>query len=1202
MKIVVPASLIYNKDPLPNKPIVITPYQVMPIVTPTPSPGPGSGPSPSPIPSTPIPLADQFHMGMHFHRLYNNGGESATPSTQPSFRYSVFRDWDCEGLHDAVVWASDGSINEALIRQVYEGHKSNGAKVLKCFGTVPTWASKRPEEANSSYPDWPGAKSGPRDLIEYKDYVKRFVTIFRDYLWGVEGWNEPYPDSAFPTSGSGSKSITIMSPADVGVMSLHSANHTGNITFGGEATLVARHNATPQQWHTLAIYWNFTYADPFPGYNVQIDDAAVQLYKDGVLLADNWEVGIPVGQKYTWEISQVGGAITVKLNGAVVITYTDATPITSGIVRFQALESTVMLDNLTGAIVQDFESFATGTYADGSVFGPITLADFPAGGECKIVGESGATPDWPQFTTMTPTELADTQKMLYLATKEVDPSMPVFSPAQAYVTGMNDLLAATTSDGEPITQFFDVVGWHPYNRDADGTTSANNTLLTEIGEVRAIMTSAGIGTRPLASTEHGWLGGGKEGGAAFRALTDAQRGQVLYDTAKVAHDNNLIAIIYYSYETDLIGTPMTVQPVAAKLDEAFVKFNTGFSIGGETPAPAPTPTPTPSPIPGFNAYVTQAPSDGATITGVVRISIAGENIQNAELLPEFGYLPQYAFFTLAADRKSAYCDFDTATVSDRTAKFRVAAWNSPPNGNGDEITVFTRSWTIDNVAGEEPGTGGGVSPSSIVVDMYGDSTMFGWDGATDAQAVNPIPKQLGDAFPGMTVRNEGVNSTDTTQLLNGTDGKHPAWTTQMTNSNATHVICNHGINDWIDEGVYVQNLRTLHNEAKAKGKQFIFYTPNPVKLSLQGGGDDGNIWIDNRAQNMRDLATELGAPLIDVHKFWKDWLAADATRTVEMIVPDGLHPTQARYDQVFPFVQERFVAITGVANGGTTNPNPNPTPVPPTSDIQMAGPVSTNYQMTFVDDFDGTTLSNKWGRGYWFQERATPPGTLRIANGELQMCAMPDSMFTGANDAGYCIIGTDPDTVSPGFMQKYGVFQIECKLPAGKGYWPSFWLYAHPGNNRPEVDVFETYAGGDSGEGGWTLAGTPPKPKRGDISIHPLMDPGGYQAPSFNKNMFTEFDGSAAFHKYTFEWDAGFMKFYMDGVLKQTANDPAMMAWMNQFAMFLYVGLGINYGTAGGPSTDQAVSPTGFGSDPANPNIGTFRVRHVAVWQHKKYL
>jgi hypothetical protein len=296
-------------------------------------------------------------------------------SEPPKFGYSLLRDWDISGLHDAVVWRPDGSIDFDAIERVYEGHAKHGAKVIKTFGTVPTWASKRPDEPNKQYPGWPGAKSGPRDLDEYEDYVYRFISRMRPHLWAVEGWNEPY--------------------------------------------------------------------------------------------------------------------------------------------------------------------------------------------SCPGDGKT-------EFTTMTPTELADAQKRLYRAAKHVDPKLPVISPAQAYVCGVPTVLNARTSQGEPISDFFDIFAWHAYNRSARG--DAGPSYAQEVMEVRRHMAQAGV-KKPLADTEHGWLQAPKEGGKAFEDMTDDQKARVLYDTAQLARSLGLVTIVWYAYDNSMIGKPMTSTEISDTLQRMYVTLN-----------------------------------------------------------------------------------------------------------------------------------------------------------------------------------------------------------------------------------------------------------------------------------------------------------------------------------------------------------------------------------------------------------------------------------------------------------------------------------------------------------------------------------------------------------------------------------------------------------------------------------------------------
>jgi hypothetical protein len=322
------------------------------------------------------PAGSVFKVGMHAHRLYNGGDWSGGESPEPQFKYGVIRDWDISHLHDAAIWKSDGSINFALVDQVYEQHAKHGAKVLKTFGSVPTWASKRPEEPNKQYPNWPGSKSGPRDLEEYEDYVYRFVKHEKDMLWAVEGWNEPY----------------------------------------------------------------------------------------------------------------------------------------------------------------------------------------------------ACTPERSEFTTMTPTELADVQKRVYRATKRVSKNILVFSPPQAYVCGIPIILNARTSEGEPMSKFFDALAWHAYNRSARG--NAGPSYAAEVGEVRRYLAQAGLHDMPIADTEHGWLTAPKEGGREFYAMSDEEKGQVLQDTAQLAKSLGVLTVGWYGYDNDMVGKPMASLELSRRFHRMYGEFNT----------------------------------------------------------------------------------------------------------------------------------------------------------------------------------------------------------------------------------------------------------------------------------------------------------------------------------------------------------------------------------------------------------------------------------------------------------------------------------------------------------------------------------------------------------------------------------------------------------------------------------------------------
>lgn len=139
------------------------------------------------------------------------------------------------------------------------------------------------------------------------------------------------------------------------------------------------------------------------------------------------------------------------------------------------------------------------------------------------------------------------------------------------------------------------------------------------------------------------------------------------------------------------------------------------------------------------------------------------------------------------------------------------------------------------------------------VQFFGDSTQV--------QAF----EYLRDHFPGSTLR--AVGGTRSDMLLGGTDGLNRPWPASVA---APVVVINHGMNDarpWakVPLETYRANLRRL---AKASAL-VVFETPNP---STYPGRDTAPY-----AQAMREVAAEVGAPVIDVHACFQtlpEWRAA----------------------------------------------------------------------------------------------------------------------------------------------------------------------------------------------------------------------------------------------------------------------------------------------------------------------------------------
>jgi lysophospholipase L1-like esterase len=190
-----------------------------------------------------------------------------------------------------------------------------------------------------------------------------------------------------------------------------------------------------------------------------------------------------------------------------------------------------------------------------------------------------------------------------------------------------------------------------------------------------------------------------------------------------------------------------------------------------------------------------------------------------------------------------------------------------------------------------------------IVEYYGDSTVWGYKSGAGGQVAVPAPRAFSDALgrPQTEVRNEGVSGSTACDLLNGSDGKHPAWERQMAASRASHVVINYGINDqWkLDLGGYKSCLRSLATIARKHGKRMIFETPNPTRDS----GPDG---LDLYVGAMREVARQEQVPVIDQYRYLSERLNGQSPST---ICPDGLHPSDAVYIMKGRFAAQVFDAL-----------------------------------------------------------------------------------------------------------------------------------------------------------------------------------------------------------------------------------------------------------------------------------------------------
>ena len=224
----------------------------------------------------------------------------------------------------------------------------------------------------------------------------------------------------------------------------------------------------------------------------------------------------------------------------------------------------------------------------------------------------------------------------------------------------------------------------------------------------------------------------------------------------------------------------------------------------------------------------------------------------------------------------------------RTATGSVACTNDvfgDPYPGADKICEYAVS---SPTAVPAPSPSPSPVVSTQVIEYYGDSTVWGYRTFSGGQVAKPAPAAFADALPAAgkyDVRNEGVSGTTACQLLNGTDGRHPAWDAQMAASKAKYVFINHGINDqWrYDVGTYRYCMQALVQTARRAGKQVILETPNPI-------GESSNLGA--YVQAMRDIAVQENLPVVDQYQYLLGYLRGQSAYT---ICPDNVHPTDAVY-------------------------------------------------------------------------------------------------------------------------------------------------------------------------------------------------------------------------------------------------------------------------------------------------------------------
>lgn len=127
-----------------------------------------------------------------------------------------------------------------------------------------------------------------------------------------------------------------------------------------------------------------------------------------------------------------------------------------------------------------------------------------------------------------------------------------------------------------------------------------------------------------------------------------------------------------------------------------------------------------------------------------------------------------------------------------------------------------------------------------------------------------------------------------------------------------------------------------------------------------------------------------------------------------------------------------------------------------------------NRVLTFQDEFSRDTLDRSiWRTGFDWGPSFDGTGqalfidsAFSIKNGVLHIQTKMDTVIGTVYNTDYIpslrtfYFTSGMIQSSYNFSQLYGYFEIRCKTPMGKGFWPAFWLMS-PNGWPPEIDVFE---------------------------------------------------------------------------------------------------------------------------------------------------
>lgn len=185
------------------------------------------------------------------------------------------------------------------------------------------------------------------------------------------------------------------------------------------------------------------------------------------------------------------------------------------------------------------------------------------------------------------------------------------------------------------------------------------------------------------------------------------------------------------------------------------------------------------------------------------------------------------------------------------------------------------------------------------------------------------------------------------------------------------------------------------------------------------------------------------------------------------------------------------------------------------------------WVLTWSDEFDGEGApdARKWDRpeynrrnndngpdGWWLKEDS-------YLNGQGHLVIRVRRINNRNSDNDRFDYATGAIRSKGFFEQRYGKFEIRCKLPTQPGWWVAFWLFSptvgnvdDSGKDGTEIDIFEGFGWTDRFQHAlhWDGYGDAHKSAHKDTTIAGIRD---------------------GFHTFSLEWEESEYRFYVDDQL-----------------------------------------------------------------------